>query len=227
MGDSTSGIRVLRAAVFAALCVTLSAGAHVLLSGQPLPVPAVIMVTLGVFVLAWTLAGERERGFAAIAALLIPLQLAADAVFTVGQNACYGPGSGAPVGPLRLFGVDLICAGGDFGTPLARLVAGQEPLAEPAGHAAGPWLLLAAHIAVGLIAAGWLRGGERAVARLLRAAGAATFRPLLIAVAAHRVTVDEPAAPAAVRRQPARPTSPPLTHSVLRRGPPIPAPGLS
>ncbi|RMI43572.1 hypothetical protein EBN88_07145, partial [Streptomyces triticirhizae] len=152
---------MLRAAVFAALCVTLSAGAHVLLSGRPLPTPAVAMVSLGVFVLALTLAGERERGFAAIAALLVPLQLAADTVFTAGQGACYGPGAAPTPGPLRLFGVDVVCAGGDVGTPLARLVAdGPRPLAEAPGHAAGPWLLLAAHVAVGLAAAGWLRGGE-------------------------------------------------------------------
>lgn len=220
--SGTSGIRVLRAAVFAALCVTLSAGAHVLLSGRPLPTPAVAMVTLGVFVLALTLAGDRERGFAAIAALLIPLQLAADTVFTAGQSACYGPGGAPPAGPLRVFGVDVVCAGGDVGTPLARLVAdGPPPLAEAPGHAAGPWLLLAAHVAVGLAAAGWLRGGERAMARLLVAAGAATFRPLLVAWAVAVSRAEEPPRPAPANARPQRPTTPPLVHSLPRRGPPL------
>ncbi|MDT0264996.1 hypothetical protein RM844_01700 [Streptomyces sp. DSM 44915] len=224
MGSSTSGIRVFRAAVFAALCVTLSAGAHVLISGRPLPTPAVALVTLGVFVVALTLAGNRERGFGAIAALLIPLQLAADAVFTAGQSACYGPGGQPVPGPTRLFGFDLVCAGGEVGTPLARLLAGEpSPLAQAPGHGAGPWLLLAAHVGVGLVAAGWLRGGERAVARLLRAAGAATFRPLLIAWAVAGAWVREPARPAPAHARPERPTTPPLAHSVRRRGPPRPA----
>ncbi|KAB8168905.1 hypothetical protein FH609_007900 [Streptomyces sp. 3MP-14] len=210
----------MRAAVFAALCVTLSAGAHVLLSGRPLPIPAVAMVSLGVFVLALTLAGERERGFAAIAALLVPLQLAADTVFTAGQSACYGSAA-PPSGPLRLFGLDVVCAGGDVGTPLARLVAdGPRPLAEAPGHATGPWLLLAAHVAVGLAAAGWLRGGERAVARLLRAAGAATFRPLIVAWAVVASRAEEPPRPAPASARPQRPATAPLVHSLLRRGPP-------
>ncbi|TNM31012.1 hypothetical protein [Streptomyces sedi] len=222
MGRSTSGIRVLRAAVFAALCVALSAGAHVLVSGRPLPAPAVAMVALGVFALAWALAGEGERGFASIAALLVPTQLAADTVFTAGQGACYGPGATATPGPLRVFGLDVVCAGGDVGTPLTRLFAGgHQPLADAPGSASGPWLLLAAHVAVGLAAAGWLRGGERAVGRLLRAAGAATFRPLIVAWACVARRTEEPGRPARVSPRPQRPTTPPLVHSLPRRGPPL------
>ncbi len=44
--------------------------------------------------------------------------------------------------------------------------------AEPATA----WLLLGAHIGVGLAAAAWLRRGERALAQLLRAGAATTFR---------------------------------------------------
>ena len=49
------------------------------------------------------------------------------------------------------------------------------------------WLLLGAHIVVGLLAATWLRRGERALAQLLRAVATTTFRPLLLAAAALRV----------------------------------------
>ncbi|WP_130799929.1 hypothetical protein, partial [Streptomyces otsuchiensis] len=185
MAFSGLGIRVVRAAVFTALCVTLSAGAHVLFSGKPLPLPVVTSVTAVVFVIALLLAG-RERRFRHIAALLLPLQLGADAVFTTGQTACYS--SAPPPVPVRLIGVDLICAGGDLGTPLARLVSGTDTAINPAA----PWLLLAAHLCVGLLAAGWLRGGEQAVARLLRAAVAAGFRPLRL-VAAVSVVGRRPA----------------------------------
>ncbi|ARQ71274.1 hypothetical protein [Streptomyces marincola] len=226
MGISAPGMRAVRAAMFAALCVTLSAGAHVVLSGAPVPAPAALVVAVAVFGCAWLLFGAGERRFGAIAALLVPLHLAADTVFTAGQASCYGPAGGPVTGPLRLLGVDLLCAG-DFGAPLAHLAAaGREPLA--AGGPAGPWLLLAAHIGAALLAACWLRGGERALARVLRAAAAAGFRPLLLARAARarrtagdaRVTRHRPwAAPAAPARQPS-------LRSVLRRGPPGPAPAL-
>ncbi|MDT0309194.1 hypothetical protein RM780_19825 [Streptomyces sp. DSM 44917] len=222
LAGSFSGIRVARAAVFAALTVTLSAGAHVLLSGTPLPLPAVAAVTAAVFALAWSLAGEHERGYRAIAALLLPLQLGADTVFTTGQETCYGPGGGPVTGPLRLMGVDLLCAGGDVGTPLAGLAAPHQA-ADPAG----PWLLLSAHLVAGLAAAAWLRCGERALARLLRSAAAATFRPLLLAVAAlgaARAAHPAPRLPRPRASRAALPGLPLLSHSVLRRGPPAPVP---
>jgi hypothetical protein len=220
-----AGIRVARAAVFAALCVTLSTGAHVLLSGEPLPLATVALVAFAVFLLALALAGDGQRRFGRIAALLLPLQLAADTLFTTGQATCYGPGGGPVTGPLRIMGVDLVCAGGDFGTPLSRFAAGEQAAALGAlNHpAAAPWLLLAAHVAVGLGAAAWLAGGEAALARLLRSAVAATFRPLLVAVAALWPAPDRASrlAPRATRRR-SRPSPafPLLSHSVVRRGPP-------
>ncbi|MGP3921670.1 hypothetical protein [Streptomyces sp. 8N616] len=222
MDISGAQLRTLRAALFTALCVTLSAASHVLLSGVPLPVTTVAALSAGVFAIAWALAG-RERGYGAIAALLIPLELAADTVFTTGQHACYGQAGGPVAGPLRSVGLDLLCSGGDFGTPLARM-AGREPAATlpVAGDPATPWLLLAAHVTVGLAAAAWLRRGETALARLLRAVAGFAFRPLLTAVAAVTGAEEGPAHRAlrAVRRvRPAR-TQPMLVHSVVRRGPP-------
>ena len=222
MSMAAAGIRTARAGVFTALCVTLSAGGHVLLSGAPLPLVPLLLITASVFVLAFALS-DRERGYTRIAALLIPLELCADTVFTSGQHACYGQAGGPVTGPLRSVGIDLLCAGGDLGTPLSQVASGAAPLpssglqAAPAG---GPWLLLALHVAVGLCAAAWLRRGEAAVARLLRAAAATAFRPLLLVlrwpgprpepVAGSRATVSS----RVVHRPPL------LTHSVLRRGPP-------
>ncbi|WP_326690980.1 hypothetical protein OIE63_30165 [Streptomyces sp. NBC_01795] len=222
-----AGIRTARAAVFTALCVTLSAGAHVLLSGSPVPLPPLVAISAGVFLLAFALAG-RERGFTRIASLLIPLELAADTVFTTGQHACYGRAGGPVAGPLRSVGFDLLCGGGSVGTPLARMAArGGEAGALPVGaHGAlapaVPWLLLAAHICVGLLAAAWLRRGEAALAGLLRAVAATAFRPLRLAVA---VCHTSPGAtgPAPAPRTPSVRTPaalPLLTHSVHRRGPP-------
>lgn len=216
--------RTLRAALFTALCVTLSSASHVLLSRMPLPLSTVAALSAAVFAIAYALAG-RERGYWSIAALLVPLELAADTVFTTGQHACYGQAGGPVAGPLRSMGVDLVCRGGDFGTPLAHMAArsGADPLAGGAAtHSATPWLLLAAHVAVGLLAAAWLRRGEVALARLLRAVASFAFRPLLLAVAA----LGACARPLRARPRPVRDTLPAralprLVHSVVRRGPPL------
>ncbi|MEU3852424.1 hypothetical protein [Streptomyces sp. NPDC029554] len=220
-------LRAVRAALFTAVVVTLSTASHVLLSGVPLPLGPVAAVAAAVFVLAYALAG-RERSFGRIAALLIPLELAADTVFTTGQHACYGRAGGPVAGPLRSVGLDVLC-GGEVGTPLARMAGatGTERLAAVVAHAdpATAWLLLGAHLGVGLAAALWLRRGERALAQLLRAVTATTFRPLLLAVAAVAVR-RRPAA----RRLPSRAADRPstardlvLAYSLGRRGPPCSA----
>lgn len=225
MDISGTQLRAVRAALFTALVVTLSAASHVVLSRAPLPLTTVAVIAAAVFVIAYALAG-RERGYGRIAALLIPLELAADTVFTTGQHVCYGQAGGPVAGPLRSVGFDVLCGGASVGTPLAQMTGGEGHRAAVLLADADPgaaWLLLGAHIGVGLVAAAWLGRGERALAQLLRAVGASTFRPLLIAVAA--VTVS----PRPVRRAP-RPArrvraarSRLLVHFVGRRGPPCSA----
>ncbi|MGW6361861.1 hypothetical protein ACWFR5_43490 [Streptomyces sp. NPDC055092] len=222
--DDISGtqLRAVRAALFTALVVTLSAASHVLLSRVPLPVVTVAATAFAVFVLAYALAG-RERSFGRIAALLVPLELAADTVFTTGQHVCYGEAGGPVAGPLRAVGLDVLC-GGSVGTPLARMAGGDtDKAAALLAHAdpAAAWLLLGAHVAVGLLAAAWLRRGEQALAQTLRAVAGFTFRPLLIAFAAVRAHLEP------VRRLPRRPSrrvraarTRLWVHSVGRRGPP-------
>ncbi|MEU3618235.1 hypothetical protein ABZ725_38840 [Streptomyces sp. NPDC006872] len=224
MDISGTRLRAARAALFTALVVTLSTASHVLLSRAPLPLNTVAVVAAAVFTLAYALAG-RERGFGRIAALLIPLELAADTVFTTGQHVCYGRAGGPVAGPLASVGWDVLCGDGTpVGTPFAQVTGTDtDRLGGVLAHAdpATAWLLLGAHICVGLIAAAWLRRGERALAQLLRAATATTFRPLLLAVAA--VTVRRaPAArrlPRPVRRTPTV-RERILVHSLGRRGPP-------
>ncbi|MFF3330778.1 hypothetical protein ACFYWX_14645 [Streptomyces sp. NPDC002888] len=227
MDISGTHLRVVRAALFTTLVVTLSTASHVLLSRAPLPLNTVAAVAVAVFALAYALAG-RERGFGRIAALLIPLELAADTVFTTGQHVCYGRAGGPVAGPLRSVGWDVLCgSGSDVGTPLAAVPgADTDRLAALLAHAdpATAWLLLGAHVGVGLLAAAWLRRGERALAQLLRAVTATTFRPLLLAVAAVSVRL----APRTHRLpRPARRTATArdliLVYSLGRRGPPCSA----
>ncbi|MDH6627061.1 hypothetical protein M2271_004884 [Streptomyces sp. LBL] len=224
MDISGTQLRAVRAALFTALVVTLSSASHVLLSQVPLPLNTVALIAAAVFLVAFALAG-RERGFGRIAALLIPLELAADTVFTTGQHVCYGAAGGPVAGPLRSVGFDVLCGDGiGVGAPLARATGTDtDRLAGLLAHAdpATAWLLLGAHLGVGLLAAAWLRRGERALAQLLRAAAATTFRPLLLAVAA--VTVRTAPAARCARRPVRRTTTARerlLVHSLGRRGPP-------
>ncbi|WP_329386661.1 hypothetical protein OG625_28475 [Streptomyces sp. NBC_01351] len=219
-----SGVRLrgLRAALFSALVVLLSAGSHVLMSRVPLPPLLVAGAFAAVFGLAYALAG-RERGFGPIAGLLVPLELAADTVFTAGQHVCYGPAGGPVAGPLRALGLEELCGGTPVGGPLTEMT-GQA--ADPAALLASPgpwapWLLLGAHVSVGLLAAAWLRHGERALGRVLRAVAAFAFRPLLLAVGG-AATAARPAPRVARPALPggwARTRFP--AHSVGRRGPPV------
>ncbi|MFE9471694.1 hypothetical protein ACFYOR_11695 [Streptomyces griseofuscus] len=223
MDISGTYLRAVRAMLFTAFVVTLGTASHVLLSRTPLPAATVAAVAAGVFAGAYALAG-RERGFGRIAALLVPLELAADTVFTTGQQTCYGRAGGPVAGPLHAFGFDLLCHGGAVGTPLAQVGRGQAAGVLANASPATAWLLLAAHIGVSLLAAAWLRRGERALVQLLRAVAAASFRPLLLAVAAiavRRLTEGRPPRPAR-RRAAARDRL--LAHSLGRRGPPCAAP---
>ncbi|MDQ8701529.1 hypothetical protein RCO28_03355 [Streptomyces sp. LHD-70] len=226
MDISGSQLRAARAALFTAVVVTLSAASHVLLSGVPLPLTTVAGVSAVVFALAYLLAG-RERGFWRIAALLVPLELAADTVFTAGQHVCYGAAGGPVAGPLRSFGFDVLCVGDGVGATLARAAGGGQH--QAAGLLASPdpaaaWLLLAAHVGLGLVAAAWLRRGESALAQLLRAAASLAFRPLLVAVASFAVRI-EPVRRARVWAHQIRiPRAWLVAHSVNRRGPPCQAP---
>ncbi|MET9376428.1 hypothetical protein ACFYV5_26240 [Streptomyces sp. NPDC003035] len=221
MDISGTRLRGLRAALFTALVVTLSAGSHVLLSQVPLPLLTLGLLSAGVFAVAYALAG-RERGFGPIAGLLVPLELAADTVFTTGQAVCYGAAGGPVAGSLRAVGVDVLC-GGAVGAPLPGVAAPESGTAAALLNSpdpAVPWLLLAAHVSVGLFAAAWLRHGERALARLVGAVAAFAFRPLLLVAALL-------GAPRPARGRGGRPMGRPrrsrtrlLVHSVGRRGPP-------
>ncbi|MFD6026376.1 hypothetical protein, partial [Streptomyces griseoluteus] len=219
MDISGTQLRAVRAALFTAFTVTLSTASHVLLSRSPLPAATVLAVAAGVFAAAYALAG-RERGFGPIAALLVPLELAADTVFTTGQHACYGRAGGPVTGPLHAVGLDLLCQGGAVGGPLARVPGSPDRAAALLAHTdpAASWLLLAAHIGVGLLAAAWLRRGERALAGLVRAVAATTFRPLLLAVAAGAVRPAPGRREARPAARPAAARDSPLLQQPLGRG---------
>jgi hypothetical protein len=210
-------LRLMRAAVFAAVCVALSAIAHGCASAQNLPVWALAAGWLGIFAVAAQLAG-RERSLPGIAGLLLCGQLALHALFSLGQwhtaTAHEGHRHPAPMD----------------GMPAGHMAGAGPSPGEALYHAMGSAVpMLLGHIAAAA-AAGWLlRRGDAALWRVVRlsarAAQAHVF-PLRTALALVRALLTglhgapvPRSAPARVPKEP-RAGSVLLQHCVVRRGPP-------
>ncbi|MGA5757716.1 MFS transporter [Nonomuraea bangladeshensis] len=73
--------RLARAAVFAAVCVVVSAGGHVLAGGVPVAVPTLLVGVLGAFALAFALNG-RQRGPETVVAATAAAQILLHELFT-------------------------------------------------------------------------------------------------------------------------------------------------
>ncbi|MFB7125052.1 hypothetical protein [Kitasatospora sp. NPDC056273] len=146
--------RTLRAAVFAALVVLLAGLGQVLVTGRTLPVGPMLLASAAVFAAAFALAG-RERGFPAVAAVFLPLELAAGTLFDLAQSTCPSlpPGTGHGLQPL-------LCGGGSLGGFL---------LGHGVSAQTGLLLLLLLHTVIALAGAFWL---SRADAALCCLAGA-------------------------------------------------------
>lgn len=224
------GLRVLRAAPFATVCVVLAAAGHVFASGSPLPLPALLLGWLAVGAMAVCSAG-RERSLRALCGALAVAQLGLHTLFHLSE---YG-GSGSP-GMTAMAGMAGMA-------DMPGMAAAPPPAATAAPHAVLWWhavllgmtpQMLGAHVLAALAAGWWLRRGEAAIWRLVRvsakaaeAAGRACAAALnglrLLAAAA----LGTPLAPSG-HPLPAgaddgrlrRPAPLLLRHSVIRRGPP-------
>jgi hypothetical protein len=236
-------MRLLRAAVFTAVCVALSAAAHAIVAGHAVGVWPLLAGWLAVFGAAAPLAG-RERSLPGIAAGLAVGQLGLHLLFNIGE-VCAKPAAARGTGLMELAG-RLLCD--DHGVRLtpetaARIVrnAGLDPshvsnvpgMSGMSSHASADAMtsyslsMVIGHLLAAL-AAGWLlRGGEAALWRLARLATRTATRTLRQAFALVRVLVagapGEPApGPHQARFPEGRrlPRTVRLRHSVARRGPP-------
>ncbi|WP_177328273.1 hypothetical protein [Streptomyces atratus] len=183
-----AGMRLLRAAVFTAVCVALSAAGHSLASCAAVPRWTLLAGFLGMFAVVASFAG-RERSLPSIAAALAGGQIALHALFGMGTH-------GTPVSTaagddsLIRFAASLVCGAGPAQLSAAeahRIVttAGIDPASVAAGghhHVAAasgtdptalaallPDLpMLLGHL-LAAAATGWLlRRGEIALFRLVR-----------------------------------------------------------
>ncbi|MER8000102.1 MULTISPECIES: hypothetical protein [unclassified Streptomyces] len=131
--------RLLRAAVFTAVCVVLSALGHVVAACAPVSGWSLVLGFLGTFVLVAPLAG-RPRSTATVVAALTAGQLALHTVFGLGQRHLTIP-RGSDDALIRT-AAKLLCGGGSTSlspADAARIVAdaGISPATVRAGAAAG------------------------------------------------------------------------------------------
>jgi hypothetical protein len=147
-----AGMRLLRAAVFTAVCVVLAAAGHTLASGRGVPGWSLAVGWVVVFAVAAPLAG-RERSMPGIAGLLAVGQIALHSVFNVGQvcasvaaasaaGGASGTSGGGSGGGLMAVATRLVCAAdGPRLTPAtARQVvlnAGLDPSKLGVTHVGG------------------------------------------------------------------------------------------
>ncbi|MET8765363.1 hypothetical protein [Streptomyces sp. NPDC004658] len=131
-----AGLRILRAAVFAAVCVALAAGGHSLASCARVPLWTLGAGFLGALLLVAPLTG-RARSLPGIAVLLALGQTALHTLFGLGQH---GATAGSALMPMGSMGP----AGGPTGAVLsdsalveraARLVCGSTAASLTPGHA--------------------------------------------------------------------------------------------
>ncbi|MEV0936056.1 hypothetical protein ACIBMX_36875 [Streptomyces phaeochromogenes] len=227
------GIRAVRAAVFAAVCVVLAALGHVMMSGSSVPwwtMAAGGVVTGGA---GWCLAA-RERGLPLIVTVVVVAQGLLHTGFSLAQSAAPPLARGslgsagrdmdsAHMGAAAMDSVHMgsVHTGSTDAMDMGHM--GSGPMAHPAHDLDGMSSLgmLGAHLLAALLCGLWLAYGERAAFRILRAVAgrlAAPLRLLLHVMPAppHRPRVRVP------RRSPDRsPRRLLLVHAITSRGPPV------
>ena len=231
------GVRTIRAAMFASVCVLLAALGHVLMSGASVPwwtLAAGAVLTGGV---GWFLAG-RERGLPLVVAVVVVAQGGLHAAFEFAQSSAdagqnlgsmfaghtgMGHMDGSHMGSHHM-GSPYMGSGHMGAGDMGMSHMGTSPV--DMGHdMAGMSSLgmFAAHTLAALLCGLWLGHGERAAFRILRAVAGWLAAPL-------RLSLALPVSPHRPRLRPRRgrsdraPRLLPLVHPITSRGPP---PGIA
>ncbi|MFE6728533.1 hypothetical protein ACFVDN_11665 [Streptomyces californicus] len=135
-----AGLRLMRAAVFTAVCVVLSAAGHAFAARTAVPAWTLLVAFLGVFGVAAFLAG-RERTLPSIVGALAGGQVLLHGLFAYGSHSAAPAASTGTGGdsPLIRFAAGLVCGEGPAGLNAAdahRIVssAGIDPSTLPGAH---------------------------------------------------------------------------------------------
>ncbi|MBV6698147.1 hypothetical protein KV557_13535 [Kitasatospora aureofaciens] len=222
MTTSSHATRALRAAVFTALAVPLSALGQVVITGRPLPLSLVVAATAVVFLVSAALAGG-ERRLLHITGVMVPVELLLNTTFNLGQTGC-GP---ILTEHVQARGMNLLVCGG--GSVDGSLLSGPLGHDGPVAPVATQLLVLLVHLLIALAASAWLRLGDSALSglahalRVLRQSVAAPLRALLLLLipAPVRPVLRVPL-PVSDRERPRREDV--VLSPAPRRGPPVFAP---
>ncbi|MFG2797879.1 hypothetical protein [Streptomyces pseudovenezuelae] len=177
--------RVLRAGVFAAVCVVLAALGHTLMSGTSVPWWALVASAAGTGTAGWLLA-SRERGGMVIVTVVTASQAVLHETFSLAQSLApptvsgHGAGGHAP-GSMDMSGMHMGAM--DMGS-MAHGVAGVQhahSMADMGGTAS--YGMFAAHLLAAVLCGLWLAHGERAFFRVLWAAATRLVAPLRMLLA--------------------------------------------
>ncbi|MFE6619084.1 hypothetical protein [Streptomyces sp. NPDC057740] len=211
--------RTLRAAVFAAVCVLLTALGHVMMSGTAVPwwaMAAGAAVTGGA---AW-LSAAGERGPVVVGSAVVAAQTALHVSFSFAQTVVHPQTSGA-------MATSAASMGHATGTAHSMASTDHTGSVHAPDHGMGALFstgisstgMLAAHLLAALLCGLWLAHGERAAFRILRALGGWLAAPL-------RLPLRSPAPPHRPRviapwvRSDHPPRRLDLTCAITSRGPP-------
>jgi hypothetical protein len=211
----TPSLRLLRSAVFAAVCTAMSGLGHAMMSGAGVPVWALLYAFAGVTAVAWWATG-RQRGGPAVLAGTVVTQFTLHCLFTLGQMIADAPAAG-PGMPAASAG-----SGATSSMPGMAMPATSGAGGPGGGMTMHEWSLgmLLAHTAAALVCGLWLWRGEVAVHRMVRALAWMLTAPLRVVLAACAPAVPS-AAPLRTDAAPrVRSAGVLLRHAVARRGPP-------
>ncbi|MGW0575002.1 hypothetical protein ACWD25_03350 [Streptomyces sp. NPDC002920] len=214
--------RMLRAALFAAVCVLLAALGHVLMSGVPVPAWTLAAGAAVTGAAGWCLAG-RERGLTAVVTVVVGAQTGLHAAFELAQSAS----SSAPAmtGMPGMTGMSAVGSMSSMdGGHMDGHMAGMDHMAgmgdmSTAGLFSSSLGMLAAHLLAALLSGLWLAYGERAAFRILRAVAGRLAAPLRMLLALPQPP-DRPRVRIRRRRSQRAPRLL-LVHAITSRGPPV------
>ncbi|MFD9724855.1 hypothetical protein [Streptomyces sp. NPDC059072] len=210
------GLRAVRAAMFAAVCVLLASVGHVLMSGTAVPWWAMSAGFVGTATAAWCLA-SRERGPCTVIAATVAVQAALHSGFSLAQSVLPpSPPSGtsyAHHGMHDMAGMDDMAGMHEMPGMAVTSPVGMSPVGmSPVG-------MIAAHLLAALLCGLWLAHGERGAFRILRAVAGRLWTPLRLLFG----LAPAPVRPRVRVRRPRRARALPqlfLVHAITSRGPP-------
>ncbi|MFF8535755.1 hypothetical protein ACF07B_28040 [Streptomyces sp. NPDC015532] len=238
--------RMLRAVMFAAVCVVLAALGHVMMSGSPVAWWALAGAGTGTAGAGWCLAG-RERGLPLVVSAVVLAQGVLHSAFSMAQSLAFaadtGPGAGpgrsggamdgmamGAMGSMDMSSMDVMGLGPMGTSAMGSMTMGSGTMGSGAAAHLFPWGadagspssfgMFAAHLLAALLCGLWLAHGERAAFRVLRALAGRLAAPLRLLLALP-VPPYRPTLRVRRRSLDRAPRLLLLVHAITSRGPPV------